>query len=139
MLNASFFSLLYFTQADADTSENSQRVWVRVVSMPCCELFDEQTLEYKLSVLPVGSPVMSIEAGGVLGWRRYAHAPFGIKGNFGLSAPASDMFKHFGFSVENIAPIAKRLIDYYRPAGQTHPVAPSLIEIFELPVVKALH
>jgi transketolase len=52
-------------------------VWLRVVSMPCMDLFEEQSAEYKRSVFPAGAPVMSIEPASVDSWRRYAHAPFG--------------------------------------------------------------
>merc|ERR1712127_953446 len=41
---------------------------VRVVSMPCWELFEEQSLEYRLSVFPAGVPVLRVEASGVSGW-----------------------------------------------------------------------
>ncbi len=46
----------------------STAVWVRVVSMPSCELFDRQSLEYQRSVLISGAPVMSVEASGVVRW-----------------------------------------------------------------------
>jgi transketolase len=52
-------------------------VWVRVVSMPCMELFEEQSAEYQRSVFPVGAPVMSIEPASTNAWKRYAHAPYG--------------------------------------------------------------
>lgn len=52
-------------------------MWLRVVSMPCMDLFEEQSAEYKRSVFPSGAPVMSIEPASVDSWRRYAHAPFG--------------------------------------------------------------
>lgn len=45
--------------------------------MPCMDLFEAQSAEYKLSVFPKGAPVMSIEAASTNTWRRYAHAPFG--------------------------------------------------------------
>ena len=45
--------------------------------MPCMDLFETQSMDYKLSVFPQGAPVMSIEAASVDAWRRYAHAPFG--------------------------------------------------------------
>ena len=51
----------------------STAVWVRVVSMPSCELFDRQSLEYQRSVLISGAPVMSVEASGVVIWLPYIH------------------------------------------------------------------
>lgn len=52
-------------------------VWVRVVSMPCLDIFQLQSQDYQLSVFPKGAPVMSIEPASTNAWRRYAHAPFG--------------------------------------------------------------
>ena len=51
----------------------STAVWVRVVSMPSCELFDRQSLEYQRSVLISGAPVMSVEASGVVRWLPCIH------------------------------------------------------------------
>ncbi len=59
---------------------------VRVVSLPCWELFDEQSAEYKASVLTPGVPVLAVEAGATLGWAKYSHAQVGID-TFGASAP----------------------------------------------------
>ena len=87
----------------------------RVVSMPCCELFDEQTTEYQLSVLPDGVPVMSVEASSVAGWRKYAHAPFGMT-TFGLSAPGNHVLAHFGFTVPSLVQKAMEVMAYYQSA-----------------------
>ncbi|CAN0054662.1 unnamed protein product, partial [Discosporangium mesarthrocarpum] len=73
----------------------------RVVSMPCWELFEPQTEEYQLSVFPEGVPVMSVEASGVQGWQRWAHAPFGLD-RFGASAPGKACLEKFGFTVDNL-------------------------------------
>ena len=77
----------------------------RVVSMPCMELFEEQSEEYKESVLPAGIEARVIaEAGTSFGWAKYA----GAKGqyvtidHFGASAPAATLFKEFGFTVESV-------------------------------------
>lgn len=120
--------------------------WFRVVSMPCCELFDQQTMDYQLSVLLPGAPVMSIEAGGITGWRKYAHAPFGIDMQFGFSAPAEDLYKHFGFGVPNLIERAEQVISFYQPVNHgsdstttTHPVAPSLLNIPRFPVIASHH
>jgi len=59
---------------------------IRVVSMPCWELFDKQSMSYKKQVFPEGVPVMSIEASGNHGWTKFAHSSFGMN-SFGLSAP----------------------------------------------------
>jgi transketolase len=77
-----------------------------VVSMPCTELFDEQPESYRADVLPQGPVRVSIEAGTTFGWERYT----GMDGvrigldRFGASAPAEDLFPHFGFSVDAIVP-----------------------------------
>lgn len=83
----------------------------RVVSMPCMELFDQQTTEYRLSVLPCEiSTRVAVEAAAEFGWHKYigAHGSFiGMSENgaslFGASAPAEDLYKHFGITAENVA------------------------------------
>ncbi len=82
----------------------------RVVSMPCTELFEEQSAEYKESVLPSSiSARVAVEAGTSFGWHKYV----GLRGDtvtidhFGASAPANILFKEFGFTVENV--VAKAL------------------------------
>ena len=85
---------------------------VRVVSMPCMDLFEEQSEEYKESVLPreVRRRV-AVEALGSFGWDKYT----GLDGKiiamerFGASAPAALLFKKFGFTVEHVVEVAKSL------------------------------
>lgn len=76
-----------------------------VVSMPCWELFDAQPMDYKTSVLGPNSTLrVSIEAATTYGWERYVGLNglmIGMEG-FGASAPAAELFKQFGFTVENI-------------------------------------
>lgn len=79
---------------------------VRVVSMPCMELFDEQSAEYKESVLPSAVTArVSVEAGSTMSWYKYV----GLKGyavgidSFGRSGKAEDLFTHFGITAENVA------------------------------------
>ena len=74
---------------------------VAVVSMPCQELFEEQSLNYQLEVLG-NKPVISVEAGSTYGWNRFAQKTIGID-CFGASAPASQLFEHFGLTPDNIA------------------------------------
>jgi transketolase len=92
---------------------NASGTPTRVVSMPCWEFFDEQSAKYKESVLPPNVKArLAIEAGVSLGWAKYV----GLEGDtltvdrFGASAPADDVFKEFGFTVENVVKKAKRLI-----------------------------
>ncbi|MDB5810543.1 MAG: transketolase [Betaproteobacteria bacterium] len=88
---------------------------VRVVSMPCTLVFDAQDAAYRASVLPAGVPRVAVEAGVTDGWRKYvgavdskAGAVVGID-RFGESAPAGELFKYFGFTVENVVSVVKNL------------------------------
>ncbi len=86
---------------------------VRVVSMPCMELFDEQPQEYKETVLPPDVKYrVSIEAASTFGWGKYVADgwSFGMD-HFGASAPAGVLEKEFGFTPENIA----RLVEERHP------------------------
>jgi transketolase len=85
----------------------------RVVSMPCWEFFDEQPDKYKESVLPKNVKArLAIEAGVSLGWAKYT----GDTGDtltvdrFGASAPAEDVFRDYGFTVENVLRKAKKIV-----------------------------
>lgn len=79
-------------------------IHVRVVSMPCTSLFDRQNPAYKESVLPKGIGRVAVEAGITDYWRKYVGLEGAVIGmdTFGESAPAGDLFKHFGFTVENV-------------------------------------
>ncbi|RCH90724.1 Transketolase [Rhizopus stolonifer] len=88
----------------------------RVVSMPCTELFDEQPEEYKRSVLAAGLPIVSIEALGITGWERYAHAHVGMR-SFGASAPIKQLYNKFNITVEATIEKSKKVIAYYQKAG----------------------
>lgn len=85
----------------------------RVVSMPCWELFREQPREYRDQVLPPGVGArLAIEAGSSLGWREWVGDRGGVIAvdKFGASAPAGEIFKRYGFSVENVAARAKEIV-----------------------------
>jgi transketolase len=91
----------------------AENIPTRVVSMPCCEFFDEQSNEYKESVLPKHVTArMVIEAGVSQGWHKYIGTEGGTitVDKFGTSAPAADVFKEYGFTVENVVEKAKKLI-----------------------------
>jgi len=94
---------------------------VRVVSLPCWELFEKQSREYKLSVFPDGVPVLAVEAGSTLGWDKYSHAVLGID-QYGVSGKYQDVYKHFGLYPENIAEKAQKLIDFYAGNPPRSPV-----------------
>ncbi|WP_290867241.1 transketolase [Aquabacterium sp.] len=79
-----------------------RKVPVRVVSMPSNTVFDRQSVEYKKSVLPAKLPRIAIEAGVTDGWWKYGvDAVIGLD-TYGESAPAGVLFKHFGFTPENV-------------------------------------
>ena len=77
---------------------------VRVVSMPCTNVFDTQAQEYRDSVLPPGVPRVAIEAGVRDGWWRYVSTGGAVIGmdSFGASAPARKLFEYFGFTRDNV-------------------------------------
>ncbi len=77
---------------------------IRIISMPCMEVFEAQNHEYKQSILPIElrSKTIAIEAGTTALWYKYANRVFGID-TFGESAPANILFKHFGLTGQNIA------------------------------------
>ena len=86
---------------------------VRVVSMPATDLFDAQDAEYRESVLPSSVTArVAIEAGHRDYWFKYVGLNGDIIGmeTFGESAPAGDLFKHFGFTVENVVERANKLL-----------------------------
>jgi transketolase len=86
----------------------SENIPTRVVSMPCTDIFDEQTAEYRQSVLPNNVKTLSIEAGVSFGWHKYADDCVAVD-KFGASAPAEVVFKEYGFTVENVVAKAKKL------------------------------
>lgn len=85
---------------------------VRVVSMPCMDLFEKQTKEYKESVLPSSvRKRVAVEALGSFGWDRYTGLDgkvIGMEG-FGASAPAGLLFEKFGFTVKHVVETVKSL------------------------------
>jgi transketolase len=84
----------------------------RVVSMPSWKLFDGQSAAYKASVLPAGVPRLAVEAGATLGWWKYVGLDGDVVGidRFGASAPGAIVMKELGFSAENVAARAKKLV-----------------------------
>ena len=80
-----------------------RKIGVRVVSMPSTNVFDRQDAEYKQSVLPAGVPRVAVEMGTTDGWWKYGCAAVVGIDTYGESAPAPVLFKHFGFTPENVA------------------------------------
>ncbi len=86
----------------------------RVVSLPSWELFREQPAEYRDRVLPPDVTArLAVEAGASLGWREWVGDRGGIIAldRFGASAPAGELFRRFGFTVENVVAKAKELVE----------------------------
>ncbi|WP_321324942.1 transketolase [Thiomicrorhabdus sp.] len=85
---------------------------VRVVSMPCTSAYDEQDQAYKDSVLIPGVKRVAIEAGVADGWYKYVGLDGGTvcMSTFGESAPADELFKEFGFTVENVVATANKVL-----------------------------
>lgn len=85
----------------------------RVVSMPCQEVFLEQSDEYQRSVLPGNVPTLSVEAASPHGWHRFSHAQIAMT-TFGLSGSGKDVFAHFGFTTDNVVAKGKELTEFYK-------------------------
>ncbi len=97
-------------KAKTELAKEGQKV--RVVSMPCMDIFEEQSAEYKESVLPKAvRKRVAIEALSDFGWGKYV----GLDGacvtmnRFGASGPAGKLFEMFGFTVENVVKTVKSL------------------------------
>jgi transketolase len=87
-------------------------IQARVVSMPSWKIFDEQSAEYKASVLPANVPKISVEAGASLGWWKYVGLDGDVVGldRFGASAPGPIVLEKLGFGAASIAKRAKALV-----------------------------
>jgi len=111
ILMATGSEVQHIVAAEKTLAERGLRV--RLVSMPCWELFDEQTEEYRASVLPASVTArLAVETGVSLGWDRWV----GPKGatitlnHYGASAPAPKIMKEFGFTADNVVAEALKLI-----------------------------
>jgi transketolase len=83
---------------------------VRVVSMPSTSVFDRESAAYKLAVLPHGVPRIAVEMGVTDGWWKYGCAAVVGIDTYGESAPAGALFKHFGFTAENVADTVRKVL-----------------------------
>ena len=84
---------------------------VNVVSMPCCELFDNQSEEYKQSILG-SAPRIAVEAASIYGWEKYTGmngATIGLSG-FGTSGKGEDVYAHFGITADHIVEVVKKFV-----------------------------
>jgi transketolase len=91
---------------------------VRLVSMPSWELFDAQSREYRVSVLPPSIPALAVEAGVSQGWLRYADDMLGVE-RFGASAPGGEMLEKYGFTVDNVCKRAKALLGEFDRSSES--------------------
>ena len=92
----------------------SEGVQVRVVSMPCTEVFDAQPQEYRSHVLPAtGAARLAVEAGARDCWWRYVGGRGDVLGmeSFGQSAPGNALMEHYGFTAEAVAVAARRVLN----------------------------
>jgi transketolase len=91
---------------------SDEGVGVRVISMPSTSVFDRQDAGYRDSVLPRGLPRVAVEAGVTDYWRKYVGIDGAVVGidTFGESAPAADVFKHFGFTPDTVAKTVRRVL-----------------------------
>ncbi|MDP2832391.1 MAG: transketolase [Pseudomonadota bacterium] len=90
----------------------AEGIAARVVSMPSTNVFDKQDAAYKASVLPAGVKRVAIEAGVTDAWWKYVGLDGAVVGldRFGESAPAPELFKEFGFTVENVVATVKGIL-----------------------------
>jgi transketolase len=86
------------------------KIAVRVVSMPSTTAFDRQSNAYKSEVLPAGLPRVAVEMGSTDGWWKYGCAAVVGIDTYGESAPAPVLFKHFGFTPENVADTVRAVL-----------------------------
>jgi transketolase len=113
-----FRAILIATGSEVELAMEAMRalqtggIGVRVVSMPCTELFDAQSLEYREGVLPSWCRArVAIEAASSDYWRKYVGLDGEVIGmtRFGASAPADTLFAQFGFTVEYVLDAVKRV------------------------------
>ena len=97
---------------DAAKALAGEGIAARVVSMPSWRIFEEQSAEYKASVLTAGVPRLAVEAGATLGWWKYVGLDGDVVGidRFGASAPGPKVMAEYGFTPENVAARAKALL-----------------------------
>jgi transketolase len=98
---------------DAQKALASEGINVRVVSMPSTNVFDKQDQAYQASVLPKGVKRVAVEAGVTGGWYKYVGLDGAVVGmdTFGESAPAPELFKHFGFTTTNVVAAVKKVLN----------------------------
>ena len=108
-------AILIATGSEVQLALAAQKLFdfpVRVVSMPSTSVFDRQDPGYRSAVLSKGLPRVAVEAGVTDYWRKYVGLDGAVVGidRFGESAPAPDLFKHFGFTPENVVKAVRSVV-----------------------------
>ena len=111
-------AVIIATGSEVELALNAQKalaeqgIAVSVVSMPCTNVFDRQPAAYRAAVLPADLPKVAVEAGVSDGWYKYVGLNGKVVGldRFGESAPADELFKLFGFTVENVVAAVKAVL-----------------------------
>ena len=96
---------------EAQAKLKEEGIDVAVVSMPCCELFDAQGIDYQEKILG-DKPRIAVEAGSKFGWEKYVGLDGDIIGmdGFGASAPGAELYKYFGITVDEVVDAVKDAI-----------------------------
>ena len=97
---------------DAQKKLENVNINSKVVSMPCQELFDKQSKEYREKIIDKESIKISIEAGSIIGWEKYV-GPNGISlgmKSFGKSAPYKKIYEHFNLTSDNIVKLTRKIL-----------------------------
>jgi transketolase len=97
----------------AQTQLSERGVASNVVSMPCWELFNAQSAEYRTNVLGENTVRIAVEAAIRMGWDQYIGPDGGFVGmsGFGASAPAADLYKHFGITADAVTAMAQSFLE----------------------------
>jgi transketolase len=97
----------------------SQGIATRVVSIPCTNVFDRQSVAYQESVLPLALPTVAVEAAHPDFWRKYVGRSGAVVGmpTFGESAPAKDLYAYFGITVQRIVDATYALLQHHDVAS----------------------
>ena len=112
LVHAVVLSIRFVDPEAAQKQLAEKGVAVRVVSMPCTEVFDAQDAAWKASVLPAGIPRVAVEAGVTNGWYKYVGLEGAVVGidTYGESAPAGVLFKHFGLTAGHVAAAVEQVL-----------------------------
>ncbi|KAF9533402.1 transketolase [Crepidotus variabilis] len=114
---------------EAASKLKAEGLKVRIVSLPCWLVFDQQEEKYRLSVLRSGAPILSLEALSTAGWQKYSHEQYGLPA-WGASGPYQKVYEKFGITGSNIATVGKKVIDFYKNKGGE--VVSPLVKAFHL-------